>query len=81
VGRIERLIVAPDWQGRGLGVRLLRVAEKLAPAEVTSYELNTGAESERNLGLYRKAGYREARRERQTAKVELVILTKRRRRR
>ncbi|TCC61853.1 tRNA (guanosine(37)-N1)-methyltransferase TrmD [Kribbella pittospori] len=81
VGRIERLIVAPDWQGRGLGVRLLRVAEKLAPPEVTSYELNTGAESERNLGLYRKAGYRETRREQQTAKVELVVLTKRRRRR
>jgi len=80
VGRIERLIVAPDWQGRGLGARLLRVAEKLAPAEVTSYELDTGAESDRNLGLYRKAGYREARREPQTAKVELVTLTKRRRR-
>lgn len=81
VGRIERLIVAPDWQGRGLGARLLQVAEKLAPAEVTSYELNTGAESDRNLGLYQKAGYRETRREQQTAKVELVLLTKRRRRR
>ncbi|GAB2668884.1 tRNA (guanosine(37)-N1)-methyltransferase TrmD [Kribbella swartbergensis] len=81
VARIGRLIVAPDWQGRGLGSRLLRVAEQLAPAEVTSYELFTGAESDRNLGLYRKAGYREVRRERQTAKVELVLLAKRRRRR
>ncbi|MEV5962283.1 tRNA (guanosine(37)-N1)-methyltransferase TrmD [Kribbella sp. NPDC051952] len=81
VGRVERLIVAPDWQGRGLGARLLQVAEKLAPAEVTSYELNTGAESDRNLGLYRKAGYREIRREQQTAKVELVLFAKRRRRR
>lgn len=81
VARIGRLIVAPDWQGRGLGGRLLRVAEQLAPAEVTSYELFTGAESDRNLGLYQKAGYREVRRERQTPKVELVLLTKRRRRR
>jgi tRNA (guanine37-N1)-methyltransferase len=81
VGRIERLIVAPDWQGRGLGARLLRTAEKLAPAEVTSYELNTGAESERNLALYHRAGYREVRREQQTPKVELVTLIKRRRRR
>ena len=81
VGHIERLMVAPDWQGRGLGARLLRVAERLAPADVTSYELDTGAESDRNLGLYQKAGYREARRRRQTAKVELVVLTKRRKRR
>ncbi|MFI7066606.1 tRNA (guanosine(37)-N1)-methyltransferase TrmD [Kribbella sp. NPDC050124] len=81
VARIGRLIVAPDWQGRGLGGRLLRVAEQLAPAEVTSYELFTGAESDRNLGLYQKAGYREVRRERQTEKVELVLLAKRRRRR
>jgi tRNA (guanine37-N1)-methyltransferase len=81
VARIGRLIVAPDWQGRGLGSRLLRVAEQLAPEDVTSYELFTGAESDRNLGLYQKAGYREVRRERQTPKVELVLLSKRRRRR
>ncbi|MGW6277484.1 tRNA (guanosine(37)-N1)-methyltransferase TrmD [Kribbella sp. NPDC055071] len=81
VGHIERLVVAPDWQGRGLGARLLRVAEQLAPAEVTSYQLDTGAESDRNLGLYQKAGYRETGRRQQTAKIELVLLTKRRRRR
>ncbi|TWD72470.1 tRNA (guanine37-N(1)-) methyltransferase [Kribbella amoyensis] len=81
VARIGRLMVAPDWQGRGLGARLLRFAEQTAPAGVTGYELFTGALSERNLGLYTKAGYREVRRERQTDKVELVLLAKRRRRR
>ncbi|TDU82537.1 tRNA (guanine37-N(1)-) methyltransferase [Kribbella voronezhensis] len=81
VARIGRLMVAPDWQGRGVGTKLLRVAEQTAPAGVTQYELFTGAESERNLRLYRKAGYREVRRESQTAKVELVLLAKRRRRR
>jgi tRNA (guanine37-N1)-methyltransferase len=80
VGQIERLIVAPDWQGRGLGARLLRAAEQVAPAEVTSYALNTGALSDRNLALYRKAGYRELSREPQTPKVDLVRLGKRRRR-
>jgi tRNA (guanine37-N1)-methyltransferase len=80
VGQIERLIVAPDWQGRGLGTRLLRAAEQVAPAEVTSYTLNTGAQSDRNLALYRKAGYRELSREPQTPKVDLVRLGKRRRR-
>ncbi|TCC22099.1 tRNA (guanosine(37)-N1)-methyltransferase TrmD [Kribbella speibonae] len=80
VGMIERLIVAPDWQGRGLGTRLLRAAEQIAPAEVTSYALTTGGRSERNLALYRKAGYRELSREAQTPKVDLVLLGKRRRR-
>jgi tRNA (guanine37-N1)-methyltransferase len=80
VGQIERLVVAPDWQGRGLGARLLRAAEQLAPSDVTSYTLNTGARSDRNLALYRKAGYRETGREAQTPKVDLVYLTKRRRR-
>jgi tRNA (guanine37-N1)-methyltransferase len=81
VARIGRLMVAPDWQGRGVGARLLRFAEQTAPADVTQYELFTGALSERNLALYTKAGYREVRREQQTAKVELVLLAKRRRRR
>ncbi|WP_433006358.1 tRNA (guanosine(37)-N1)-methyltransferase TrmD [Kribbella sp. CA-294648] len=81
VGRIGRLMVAPDWQRKGIAAKLLQVAEKTAPAEVTSYELFTGAASERNLQIYRNAGYREIKRERQTEKVELVLLAKRRRRR
>ena len=81
VARIGRLMVAPDWQGKGVGTKLLRVAEQTAPADVTHYELTTGAESERNLRFYRKAGYREVRTESQTAKVDLVLLAKRRRRR
>ena len=79
VGTIGRLMVAPDWQSQGIATKLLRVAEKTAPAEVTSYELSTGALSERNLQLYRNAGYREIRREQQTPQVELVWLAKRRR--
>ncbi|WP_344214730.1 GNAT family N-acetyltransferase [Kribbella sancticallisti] len=81
VGRIGRLMVAPDWQGKGIATKLLRVAEQTAPAEVTAYELSTGAQSERSLQLYRNAGYREIKRERQTDKVELVLLAKRRKRR
>jgi tRNA (guanine37-N1)-methyltransferase len=81
VGHIARLMVAPDWQRQGIAAKLLQVAEKTAPAEVTTYELTTGAESERNLQLYRNAGYRETGREQQTENVELVLLAKRRRRR
>jgi tRNA (guanine37-N1)-methyltransferase len=81
VGRIARLMVAPDWQRQGIAAKLLQVAEKTAPAEIATYELFTGAESERNLQLYRNAGYRELKREWQTETVELVLLAKRRRRR
>ncbi|MFC0628392.1 tRNA (guanosine(37)-N1)-methyltransferase TrmD [Kribbella deserti] len=78
---INRLMVAPDWQGRGVGKRLLKLAEDAAPASVTTYKLFTGARSESNLRLYAKAGYRETGREAQTPLVEMVHLAKRRRRR
>lgn len=56
--QIGRLMVAPDLQGRGLGRALLAHAEDAAPAGTAAYWLNTGASSERNLRIYRKAGYR-----------------------
>ncbi|GAA4690473.1 tRNA (guanosine(37)-N1)-methyltransferase TrmD [Nocardioides conyzicola] len=55
---IGRLMVAPDLEGRGLGRELLGRMEALAPAGATSYWLFTGARSERNLRMYKKAGYR-----------------------
>ncbi len=55
---IGRVMVAPDLQGRGLGRHLLEVAEAAAPAEVTTYELWTGAKSVDNIRMYKKAGYR-----------------------
>jgi len=54
---IGRIMVAPDLQGRGLGRSLLAEIETLAPAEVTSYSLFTGARSTRNQRMYRRAGY------------------------
>lgn len=55
---LGRLMVAPDVQGQGLGRFLLSEIESRAPAEAASYSLFTGARSERNLALYKKAGYR-----------------------
>ena len=56
--QIGRLMVAPDLQHRGIGRELLAFAEAQAPAGATAYWLNTGAGSDRNLRIYRKAGYR-----------------------
>lgn len=74
-GYIERLIVAPEYQGRGIGSRLMAAIETtLAPA--TRFELLTGERSERNLALYQRLGYRRVRLERLNSRVTLVYLEK-----
>ena len=55
---IGRLMVAPDLRGLGLGRWLLQQAEAAAPPEATRLALFTGVGSERNLRMYRRAGYR-----------------------
>lgn len=55
---IGRLMVAPDMSGRGLGRRLLETMEDRAPGECTTFSLFTGADSDRNLRMYDRAGYR-----------------------
>ena len=55
---VGRIMAAPDLQGRGLGRMLLTAIEEAAPADVTGYVLFTGALSERNIRMYKKAGYR-----------------------
>jgi tRNA (guanine37-N1)-methyltransferase len=55
---VGRVMVAPDLQGRGLGRYLLTLIEEAAPAEVTSYQLFTGAGSVDNIRMYKRSGYR-----------------------
>ena len=72
---IGRIMVAPDLQGRGLGRALLELVESLAPAEVETYVLFTGAGSVDNLRMYKKAGFRL--RPDRRAPEGAVVLTKR----
>jgi tRNA (guanine37-N1)-methyltransferase len=55
---VGRLMVAPDLRGRGLGRWLLGHVESAAPAEARRVSLVTGARSEANLRMCKKAGYR-----------------------
>ncbi|GAA1921387.1 tRNA (guanosine(37)-N1)-methyltransferase TrmD [Nocardioides hwasunensis] len=72
---IGRVMVAPDLQGRGLGRALLELVQDLAPPDVATYVLFTGAGSLDNQRMYKKAGFR-MRPDRQ-APPGAVVLTKR----
>ena len=57
---IESVAVAPECQGQGHGVALLRLAETLAAESgVAELRLYTNARMERNIALYTAFGYRE----------------------
>lgn len=73
---IERVIVAPALQGRGIGTSLMREVEARF-AGAARFELFTGHKSARNLRFYAKLGYREFRRQRVSDKLTLVHLVKR----
>lgn len=63
VWEIGRLMVVPDLQGRGIGRYLIEQIQTLAPSGAKRFELFTGAASERNHKLYKKAGFRAERRD------------------
>ncbi|MFG3555442.1 GNAT family N-acetyltransferase [Micromonospora sp. NPDC047557] len=73
---IGRLSVAPDQQGRGIGVRLLAAIEAACPAEVALFTLFTGADSTRNLRLYQRRGYRVVAHRPDPNGVRLAVLEK-----
>ncbi len=58
---IGRLMVAHDLRGLGIGRRLLEEIEAAAPPGTARLALFSGAGSERNLRMYKRAGYRRDR--------------------
>jgi tRNA (guanine37-N1)-methyltransferase len=58
---VGRLMVAPDLQGAGLGRWMLERIQEAAPPEARMMGLITGARSEDNLRMYRRAGFRPLR--------------------
>ena len=72
---IGRLVVAPAYQGRGLGSALLAAIEEVF-ADVGRFALFTGHKSLRNLGLYARRGYVEFHRRPDGEAVTLVFLEK-----
>jgi ribosomal protein S18 acetylase RimI-like enzyme len=75
VCEIGRLMVHPDFQGRGIGSALLRAIEVGFP-DATKYELFTGSKSDATIRLYERHGYTVTHSERQSQAVMLVFLEK-----
>lgn len=75
-GRIGRLVVAPDWQGRRVGTALLKAVQGVAPAAVTRFELFTGHRSVDNIRLYERCGFTRYSERALTPDVRLVFLAR-----
>ncbi len=61
---IYSVAVAPEWQKRGFGKKLLQFAEQRArDLDLKTIRLYTNALFERNIELYRRLGYIETKRE------------------
>jgi ribosomal protein S18 acetylase RimI-like enzyme len=73
---IEKLMVDPDLQGRGIGTKIMHDIENRYAAVVNRYELSTGHKSARNLHLYKKLGYKEIRQEPLNDNCNLIVMEK-----
>lgn len=72
---VEKLIVEPEYQNRGIGKKLMQEVENYFPA-AHRYELFTGNKSERNIHLYESLGYRIFKNEPINDELALVFMEK-----
>jgi len=78
VGHMGRLVVAPDREGAGVGIRLLKAIQDQAPPQVRRFELFTGALSTRHIALYWLLGFEEFDRRWSDEGIELVYMARER---
>ena len=71
---VNKLIVHPDCQGKGIGTQLLHEIEKALPSD--RYELFTSSKSVRNLALYERLGYVRFREQKVSDELTFVYLEK-----
>jgi len=75
--QIGRLVVHPDFQGQGLGTRLMRAIERES-GELRRFELFTGHRSTGNIRLYERLGYARSREQVLSPALTLVFMEKNR---
>ena len=72
---IGRLMVFPEYLGKGIGTRMMEKIEAAFP-NAKRFELFTGTRSAYNIRLYKRLGYREFREMDLSPKVRLVFMEK-----
>ena len=72
---VNKLVVLPEFQKRGIGKKLLQEIE-IYFTDVDKFKLQTGAFSESNIGLYTKTGYQIVGRSMFEGGVEAVVMEK-----
>lgn len=72
---VNKLVVLPEFQKRGIGEKLLREIE-IYFTKVEKFTLATGAKSESNIRLYEKVGYKVIGKEIFHDGVEAVVMEK-----
>ncbi len=72
---IGRLMVFPEYQGKGIGTRMMEKIET-AFSNAERFELFTGTRSAHNIRLYKRLGYRACREIDISPKVRLVFMEK-----
>jgi ribosomal protein S18 acetylase RimI-like enzyme len=73
---IDRIVVEPEYQNRGIGTRLLREIESRVPNAI-AFQLFTGNKSDRNIYLYEKIGYKVIKNQTTDQGIKLLYMEKR----
>ncbi len=72
---IGRLIVHPEWQGQGIGTKLMHNIETCFP-NIQRCELFTGTKSTKNIKLYKRLGYKPFKEQVVNQSLSLVYMEK-----
>ncbi|OGP89150.1 MAG: hypothetical protein A2031_02410 [Deltaproteobacteria bacterium RBG_19FT_COMBO_43_11] len=73
---INRLVVLPEYQNKGIGKLLMAQTEEQFKNSVQRYELFTGSRDPRNLYLYDKLGYKTFKTEKHNEEISFVYMEK-----
>ncbi len=78
-GYLNKLLVAPVFQGRGIGTMLMREIEIRAPLSVRRFVVSISHKSVRTISLYKWLGYTEFKREETPDGAWIISMEKQRR--